>query len=156
MEKLLAKIMADSAATLYFAELRNDADLAGLIDQHKLWRLQGDSRALAIEYHIRCLAVHHFHRGDVLEALSAIERQLKTVRPMGTGGSSDLKNIARHIEENYALGWFTELPDTGQIEFKINGTIVRCKNSPASVAVVVAKFRRGLARRPVKPTSLKA
>jgi hypothetical protein len=156
MENLLRKIMSDNAARVYMLELENNADLAGLVDQHKLFRLQGDSRALAIEYHIRCLAVYHFHRGDVLAALSAIERQLKTVRPMGTGGSSDLKNIARHIEENYAIGWFTELPETGQIEFKIDGFTVRCKNSPASVAVTVAKFRRGLPRRATNPTAIKA
>jgi len=72
------------------------------------------------------------------------------------GANSELKAIARHIEENYTLGRFTELPETGQIEFKIDGLTVRCKNTPASVAVTVAKFRRGLPKRPVKPTSLKA
>lgn len=154
MEKLLAKIMADSAATLYFAELRNDADLAGLIDQHKLWRLQGDNRALAIEYHIRALAIYQFHRGDVLAALSAVEKNMH-IHPMGQNGSADLKNIARRVEQKYRDCDYKLLPDTQQLEFTVDGTVIRCKNTPASVAVLAAKFRRGVPRRPVKASSLK-
>lgn len=72
------------------------------------------------------------------------------------GANSELKAIARHIEKNYALGLFNELPETGQIEFKIDGLTVRCKNTPASVAVTVAKFRRGLPMRPTKAASIPA
>ena len=87
----------------------------------------------------------HFDKPAVLQALQSMERH-KSRRKMGQRAGADLQDIARKIEENYKIGWFKLVGD-GCVEFHINGLKIRCKDKPGAVALVVAKYRRGVPKR---------
>lgn len=52
--------------------------------------------------------------------------------------------IGSQLAQDYHSGNYTRLLETEQIEFNVDGLMVRCKDSPISVLAVVRKFKRPL------------
>jgi hypothetical protein len=69
------------------------------------------------------------------------------MRKPGNGGERMLKDIAGAIERAYQAGDYETLGD-GRIKFRVGNLAVTCKNMPGAVALVVAKYRRGLSSKP--------
>lgn len=139
------QLMGDRVAQEAYMAIPAGADPLDVADQYLEAKLQGrDSACRGIELHIRQLAQIHFQDDRVLKALARMERYQR-MRKLGTGGSADLKRIARAIEKAYAAGDH-EVVD-GMAVFCIDNLTIRCENRPGAVALVVAKYRRGLPRR---------
>ena len=139
------QLMQNPEASGIYITIPANSDPVKLADDYLLAKLDSDSnKCLAIECHLRDLARVHFHKPDVLDALKSMERH-KARRKLGKGGTKDLKDIGRHVRENYTLGWFT-LIDGGRIEFNINGLKIRCLDKPGAVELVACKYERGFKR----------
>ena len=65
------------------------------------------------------------------------------MRKPGTGGERMLKDIAAEIERRYSTGAYTRLSD-GRLQFHIDSLKVTCQDMPGAVALVCAKYRRGM------------
>ena len=144
---MINQIMADKKAQAIYISLDTHIHPETLADNYLQAKLSGNtSECLALECFIRELAIGHFHRPEVLDALSAMERHKKR-RKLGKGGTKDLKDIARRIRKDYARGAFRITGDL--IEFYIDGLKVRCKDKPGAVELVACKYERGLPKRGV-------
>ena len=139
----IAKIMQDPIASAIYASLDSHIPPATIADDYLQAKLAGKtSLCLALEEHTRDMARLHFDKPGVLEALSAVERH-KKIRKPGKGAPKMLQQIADSIESDYAAGKYQALGD-GRIQFTAGNTRIKCKNSPGAVALVVAKYRRGI------------
>ncbi len=158
----ITKLMQDQKAAAIYASLDTHIHPATIADDHLQAKLAGDkSLALALECFARDLARMHFNRPEVLDCLARVERQVK-MRKMGTGAPKMLQEIADAITADYAAGNFETLAD-GRIKFRIyhdggeprlnlkTGKFspaphlaVTCENMPGAVALVAAKYRRGM------------
>ena len=142
------KLMQDPKAAEIYASLAEHIHPEIAADDYLQAKLAGNvSLCLALECYIRDLARLHFHRPEVLEALAAMERH-KGLRKMGSSGSEGLKAIADDIEHRYAKRHYISLDD-GRITFVIptgekRHFKITCKDRPGAVALVVAKYRRGM------------
>jgi hypothetical protein len=146
---MIASLMQDPIAGAYYANIPATTPPLQLADRYLQIKLGGDreasSHCMAIEAHLRDLARLHFERADVLNALQQMENHKKR-RKMGKGAPKYLQHIADQIEQKYEIGNMTHLDD-GRIQFTFEDFRVRCKNQPGAVALVVAKYRRGLPKR---------
>ena len=139
----IQKLMSDQKAAAIYASLDTHIHPAVLADYYLQAKLAGNtSLCLALECFIRDLARMHFNRPEVLEALASMERHKKR-RKMGKGAPRMLQDIAAAIDTKYAAGDFERLAD-GRIKFRIDSLAVTCKNMPGAVALLSAKYRRGL------------
>jgi len=142
------KLMQDQKAAAIYASLDTHIHPAMLADDFLQAKLAGDkSLCLALECYVRDLARMHFHRPEVLDALNSIERHMR-VRKMGTNAPKALQSIADQIETLYRQHGGQVLDD-GRIRFYVTNdsggaTKIICKNQPGAVALVVAKYRRGM------------
>jgi len=152
IEKLTFDVMANKAAADYYALIPGGALPLQLADDYALAKLQDNAaECLALELHLRQAAQLRFERADVREALRRME-YYKSHRKFGTGGSQDMKKIARNIELDYAYkNYHTENADEfGEVRaifYPADGLKIKCIARPGAIAWVVAKFRRGLAKR---------
>jgi hypothetical protein len=140
----LDKLMADPKAAEVFTNISSDTPLNEIVDDHLRARISGDtSTALGLEYHVRQLATTHFHEPDVLAALGRIDRQCH-IRKMGRNAPKRMQSVADKIEKAYHA-WDYRKTHDGRIRFNVDGKLkITCKDSPVAVAMVVAKYRRGL------------
>ena len=139
----ITKLMQDQKAAAIYASLDTHIHPATIADDHLQARLDGNkSLALALECFARDLARMHFNRPEVLDCLARVERQVK-MRKMGTGAPKMLQDIAAEIERAYSAGDFERLAD-GRIKFRVDRLAVTCENMPGAVALVCAKYRRGM------------
>ena len=139
----ITKIMQDPKAGAIYASLDFHIPPATIADDYLQAKLAGKkSLCLALEEHVRDMARVYFDKPGVLEALSAVERH-KKIRKPGKNAPKMLQEIADSIETDYAAGDYQALED-GRIEFTAGNTRIKCKNAPGAVALVVAKYRRGL------------
>jgi hypothetical protein len=135
-------LMNDEKARDIYVSLDEHIHPATLADNYLQAKLAGrTSECTAIEQYLRDLAVMHFDRMEVLEALQTMERA-KSRRKMGKGGTKMLKDIAARIRRDYAEGWYAHAGD-GRIVFKIDNLKVTCKHSPGAVELVACKYERG-------------
>lgn len=142
MEQLLGQVMVDQKAAAIYTSLDAHIDPMILADDYLKAKLEGSkSLMLAIELYLRQLAQQHFHRGTVLEALSAMERT-KARRVPGKSGSKMFKDIAKYIRAAHPAGDYEHLGD-GKIRFVIGSLRVTCQDRPGAVALVCAKYDRG-------------
>ena len=121
---------------------------AKLADEYLVAKLAGNTlRCETLEGTIRDLARKYSHRDDVLECLASMERH-KSMRKPGAGAPKMLQEIAAAIESKYASGDFTRRGDCDgdKLVFQIDSLRVTCKDLPGAVALVVAKYRRGLGK----------
>ena len=140
--QLLGQVMADQKAAAIWSSLDAHIDPMVLADDYLKAKLEGSkSLMLAIELYLRQLAQMHFHRGNVLAALSAMERA-KARRVPGKSGTKMFKDIAKHIRVAHPAGDFERLDD-GLIRFTIGSLRVTCQDRPGAVALVCAKYDRG-------------
>lgn len=139
----ITKIMQDPKARAIYATLDFHVPPATIVDDYLQAKLAGKtSLCLALEEHARDMARQYFDKPGVLEALSAVERYKKMRKP-GKGAPKILQQIADSIESDYAAGNYEALGD-GRIQFTAGNTRIKCKNAPGAVALVVAKYRRGI------------
>ena len=140
---MISQVMQDPKAAEYYTAIAGQYSQLVLADKYILAKLAGNkSECTALECHVRENAQLNFQDDNVREGLRRLENY-KSLRKPGTGGSADLKQIARQIEVDYSTGEYTVLPD-GRAEFHVNhGTKIRCINMPGAVALVVAKYRKG-------------
>lgn len=147
IEKLFGRLMNEpgAAVALERAQALHPIKAA---DQHKLALLDHDTvTALALEYSVRARAMTHFHEGENLRALSTVERNLKNgLGRMGSGGAAIFQAVADDIVEQLARGNYERDIDNGLAVFRSGRLTVRCADTPGSIAVLIAKYRRGLPR----------
>ena len=146
----VSKLMSDPKAARIYASLDAHIPPATLADDHLRAKLAGNAPlALALECFMRDLARIYFHVDAVRAALAKIERNVG-MRKLGTSAPRMLKDIAAKIERFYASGCY-DTNANGTICFMINtgsGTLrVTCEDMPGAVALVCAKYRRGLPKR---------
>jgi hypothetical protein len=155
----ITKLMADPKARDIYISLDKHIHPATLADDYLQAKLAGNkSLCLALHCFIQDLARMHFNRPEVLRALDDIERYAQMRKP-GKGAPKMLQDIADQIEQLYAEGLFDTLGD-GRIQFRVftggkpgqksprPHLKVTCKNMPGAVALVAAKYRRGLSSKP--------
>jgi hypothetical protein len=142
----IQKLMHDPKAAAIWQSIDDHIHPATLADNYLAAKLAGrTSECTAIEQYLRDLAVMHFDRMEVLEALQTMERA-KSRRKMGKGGTRMLKDIGARIRRDYAEGWYAHAGD-GRIVFKIDNLKVTCKHSPGAVELIACKYERGLPSR---------
>lgn len=145
----ISQLMADPEAAAIFAAIPATMAPGDIADNFILARLDRDKpRQKAFEYHAGLLATQHFERADVRECLARVEAYGKRAVP-GKGGDADSERIARKIETLAATGDYQVIE--GRAVFQISDTMrVKCLNTPACIAWLVAKYRGGFP----KPKSL--
>jgi len=142
---MINQLMQNEKARDIYLTIPSTMDPAAIADNYLQAKLSGDNATmLAYEAHMRDLARVQFQSTAVLRALADIERY-KVMRKPGKGGARMLQDIAGEIERAYTAGEFQCLAD-GRIKFKIGRLAVTCKDLPGAVALVAAKYRRGLPR----------
>ena len=145
IENLTGRVLADSAAQIAYL----DADSLApdeIADNYLQAKLAGrKSECLGLELAARQLAMRYFHKPGVNEMLAKVERY-KAMRKPGTRAPKMFQDIAGEIERRYKTGMYTILSGS-RIQFHIDSLTVTCDNMPGAVALVVAKYRRGLPRR---------
>ena len=140
--KLTNKVMADPVAARIYASLADHVPPAILADNYLSAKLAGNkAECLAIELYLRQATARFFHVPGYIEALSALDRHIARRVP-GNGGCRMVKDIAREIEARFASGDYVS--EDGRAVFKIGNLTIRCQDMPGAVALVVAKYRRGL------------
>jgi hypothetical protein len=109
---------------------------------------------LALELQIRQLAARYCHVTEYRDALARMERA-KSRGKMGTSAPRMLQDIADQLEQLYAEGCYI-VRDDGRLQFRAftGGTPgqasprpylqITCENRPGAVALVCAKYRRGI------------
>lgn len=141
----IAKLMTDPKAAEIYASLDSHIHPDTLASDYIQASLAGNkSLCLALECHIRDLARVHFERDEVRACLATMERQ-KSRGKMGQGAPRMLQDIATEIERAYARGDF-QMYNDGRIKFRIGSLAVTCKDSAGAVALVCAKYRRGIGK----------
>jgi hypothetical protein len=147
---MISKLMGNPKAQEVFSAISGMGLAPGyLADKYLQAKLEDKTHVcLAIEVELRLMAQQRFNEIEVLDALSDMERH-KSRRKMGARAPQMLQDIANAIEQDYAAGDFEHLPE-GLIRFRIGSTKITCKNKPGALALVIAKYRRGLPRRSVK------
>jgi hypothetical protein len=154
---MINKLMNDPKAARIYASLDAHIPPATIADDHLQAKLAGNaSLALALECFMRDLARRYFHIPEVLAALAKVERHA-TMRKPGANAPRMLQDIAGEIEKLYSEGLFDTLAD-GRIQFRVftGGTPgqstgrphikITCENMPGAVALVCAKYRRGMGK----------
>jgi hypothetical protein len=158
IEQLTGQVMANQKAAAIYVELDmvdRVAGAPGLADEYLQAKLAGDdAQCLALELYCRQVAMTFCHMPAVLKMLDDVERY-KAMRKPGAGAPKMLKDIAGQIEELYSEGLYDRLDD-GRIQFRVftggkpgqksprPHIKITCKNMPGAVALVAAKYRRGL------------
>jgi hypothetical protein len=148
----IQKLMQDPKAAAIWQSIDDHIHPATLADNYLQAKLAGrTSECTAIEQYLRDLAVMHFNRTEVLQALQDMENH-KARRKMGKGGSKMLKDIAGQLRAAYPAGDFERLED-GRIMFFVTipgkyiaqpSTLkITCKNAPGAVELVACKYERG-------------
>ena len=124
----ITPLMSDKTARDYYLETPATTSPETLADLHTYHTAKNNSaKALAIETHVRQLAMVHFHRPGVLECLNQVERNCKR-RKLGTSGAPIFKNIASEIEDKYLAGDYLEIDNGERLQFSIGKTTIRCRN----------------------------
>ena len=147
----VSKLMSDPKAARIYASLDAHIPPATLADDHLQAKLAGNAPlVLALECFMRDLARRYFHLPEVLQALAKIERNASMRKP-STGAPRMLQDIADAIETRYASGDYFKLT-CGRVLFTIPTGVgghlrVTCEDMPGAVALVCAKYRRGLPKR---------
>ena len=142
---MITTLMNNPKAGAIYANIDPGMRPAVVADNYLQAKLAGDSDAmLAYEAHMRDLARVHFQNIDVRQALADVERY-KSMRKPGKGGARMLQDIAGEIERAYQAGEFDRV-DIRTIRFTIGNLRITCKDLPGAVALVAAKYRRGLPR----------
>lgn len=139
----IEKLTSDKKAADIYCSLGTHIHPSTLADDYLQGKLKGNtSLCLALECFIRDLARMHFDKPGVLEALSKMERY-KAMRKPGTGAPRMFQEIADIIEQDYIAGDYIRLADN-KIQFWAGNLKVTCESLPGAVALVCAKYRRGL------------
>jgi hypothetical protein len=143
----IQKLMQDPKAAAIWQSIDDHIHPATLADNYLQAKLAGrTSECTAIEQYLRDLAVMHFNRTEVLQALQDMEKH-KARRKMGKGGTKMLKDIAARIRADYSAGRYTLIPgvaiEADRVVFHIDSLKVTCKNAPGAVELVACKYERG-------------
>ena len=143
---MIVTLMNNPKAGAIYANIPATMAPVLVADAYLQAKLAGDADAcIAYEAHARDLARLHFQREDVRECLAAVERY-KAMRKPGKNAPRMFQDIAGEIERAYAAGDYQAAGD-GRIVFTIDRLRVTCKDLPGAVALVCAKYRRGIPRR---------
>ena len=141
IEKLTGQVMANQTAADAYMAL--NCRVSEIADKYLSAKLRGDTAlCLALELYARQIAISHFHLPEVNEMLSKVERY-KAMRKPGTGAPKMLQDIANEIERAWKSGDFHALDD-GRVRFHIGRLKVTCRGTNAGVALLAAKYRRGI------------
>jgi len=154
---MINKLMNDPKAAQIYASLDAHIPPATIADDHLQAKLAGNaSLALALEAHARDIAARYCHIEEARDMLAKVERHA-TMRKLGANAPQMLQDIAGEVEKLYTEGLYDTLED-GRIQFRVftGGTPgqssgrphikITCENMPGAVALVCAKYRRGIAK----------
>jgi hypothetical protein len=144
--RLKENVFADDHAANIYITLRTRykgaADPAGLADQYfESVQARDASSKLAFECFIREKTARYCHLDAWRQCLADMERH-KSRGVMGTGGARMLQDIADAIETAYATGDYQHRD--GRYLFQVGRLRVWCEPRPGAVALVCAKYRRGI------------
>jgi hypothetical protein len=142
MQKLIREVMSRPKAAQIYASLDAHIPPATLAaDYADAARRGHQDLQLALELQIRQLAAHYCHVTDYLDALARMERA-KTRGRMRSNAPRMLQDVADAIEHAYATGDYQQRD--GRYLFQVDHLRVWCEPRPDAVALVCAKYRRGI------------
>jgi len=142
MQKLIREVMARPKAAQIYASLDAHIPPATLAADYADAARRGHrDLQLALELQIRQQAARYCHVAEYREALARMERA-KTRGRMGNSAPRMLQDVADQIEHAYATGDYQQRD--GRYLFQVGRLRVWCEPRPDAVALVCAKYRRGI------------
>jgi len=144
MQKLIKAVTARTKAAQIYASLDAHVPPATLAADYADAARRGHrDLQLALELQIRQLAARYCHVTEYLDALARMERAKSRGR-MGTDAPRMLQDVADAIEHAYATGDYQQRD--GRYLFQVGRLRVWCEPRPDAVALVCAKYRRGIGK----------